>query len=104
MFLLFVGLTAMNQSSQSLKGSYEEGLTGLLQIGVNNLLKLCKGKKLSQTLWRRKNGNGKTFRITRRNGPDLYIRWSAYGAYPPRGMSMKVSLGEFIANYELAGE
>lgn len=94
----------MNQPSQSLEGSYEDGLNGLLQMGVNNLQKLCKGKKLSQTLWRRKNGNGKTFRITRRNGSDLYIRWSAYGCNPPRGVSLKCSLGEFMANYELVGE
>ena len=43
----------------------------------------------------------KTYRITRRVGVHVYVRWRGYGDHV-RGLSVKYTVGEFIKKFKLA--
>jgi hypothetical protein len=86
---------------KDLEGSLESGKKALLEMAIRNLNIACNGKPFKQTLWKRKDGKGKVERISKREGVYLYLKWDALGAYPPPGMSRRVSIGEFLKDYEL---
>ncbi len=53
-------------------------------------------------LWVCKNGNQKhKYRIVKRVGVHVYLQGAELGAYPPRGLSSKMTVDEFRKTYDL---
>ena len=40
------------------------------------------------------------YRIVKRIGCWVYLRWDALGAYPPRGLSQKYTVGAFLKRFK----
>ena len=80
--------------------SAESGLALLERSGIATLRKLCGGQPLCEVVWQRKNGKGKRERIVRRVGYHVWMRWEAFGSYPPRGTSIVRTIGEVIREWE----
>ena len=67
--------------------------------------KAAKRHDYFKALWVFKGGNPKhRHRIIKRVGCYVYLRWAELGAYPPRGLSRKVTVGELLENYELSSQ
>ena len=56
---------------------------------------------LMRLRWARKGGDARhTYRITTWRGDTIYYCWDALGAYPPRGMSLRMPIGQFLREFE----
>lgn len=74
----------------------------LLELAAIRCFKnMVKGqcKPMSAIVWRKRNGNGRLYRVTRRSGSTLWMRDSSLGAYSPRGMSQRFNVGPFLREY-----
>ncbi len=80
----------------------EETYKTLHRAGTAKIRKAAKRHNYFKALWVFKGGNHKhKYRIVRRAGTYVYLRWAELGAYPPRGLSRKVTVGDFLKDYEL---
>ena len=75
----------------------------LIRAGTASLRKAAGRKDYFSAVWTRK-VSGDQYRIVKRTGFYVYVLWDALGGYPPRGMSKKYTVGDFLYHYELAKE
>ena len=71
----------------------------LFRAGTVALQKHAETKEYTKQTWER---NGRFYHIVRRVGGKLFLRWAAFGAYPPRDSSEVHTIGEFIKLYKIA--
>jgi len=70
----------------------------LYRCGTIALIKAAKQKRYTMALWT----DGKDdYRIVKRVGNYVYLRWDALGAYPPPGLSLKYDIGEFLKEFKV---
>jgi len=77
-----------------------DGEKELIDHTRRKLEALTQGKGVYHVRWRLKDGNGKLFRITIIRQGRVYIRWEAYGAYPPKGIEQWRHIGIFYNEWE----
>lgn len=89
----------------SLEGTREQGDRALIRAAVSSLRKKAGQRDYTKTRWVQIRDNVKRnkYRIVKRVGHVLYYRWDALGAYPPRGMSLQISIGDFLRDFDPVG-
>lgn len=81
----------------------KETIKTLNRAGTAKIRKLAKRHDYYNALWNyvgRK--TSKEYRITCRRGKYVWISWAAFGAYPPKGVSSRYTVGEFVKKFELS--
>jgi len=74
----------------------------LYRVGTSVLKKAAKRQDYLNALWTHKvSVLGDKYRITKRIGKHVYILWNAFGYTPPRGTSLKYTIGEFLRLFKV---
>lgn len=77
--------------------------TALFKAGNVVLRKKANRHDYTNAKWRKTSGPkaGRVYVITKRVADGLFLIWDAYGAYPPPGVSVKITVMDLVKNYEL---
>jgi len=80
----------------------ESDIKLLFRLGTSSLRKAAKHRDYFNAVWTRRNSNKKhAYRISCRRGGSVYLKWAEIGAYPPRGLSTRMTIGDFLKEFEL---